>query len=193
MSRTDARLQNEKGGENGAVSRTTRTGPVEGFWSTVDEWAGPIVEPNRVRAWWTSGCRLQAESGPYLDVTGDLRALPRVPRPHRDAVAARGTPFPVNEALTRALVDADIEHRRVDAARRYRWNGPMLTPVVLELNSTDDEGVVEAWWEDVWAAWPTIRLGRESTRQRPPRRARPIAQITRLLDALGHPPLQAPP
>ncbi len=97
-------------------------------------------------------------------------------------MAARGVALPDDEDLRAALVEADVEHRRVDAARRYRWNGPLLTPVVLELHTTGDEGVVEAWWEDVWAAWPTIRLGRESTARRPPRRATPIAQITRLLD-----------
>ncbi len=174
------------------MSRTIRTGPPGGFWSTVDEWADDVVESGRLRAWWTSGCRLQAEAGPFLDVTGDLDLLDRPPRPLRDAVAARGVALPDDEALWAALVEADVEHRRVDAARRYRWNGPMLTPVVLELHTTDDEGVAEAWWEDVWAAWPTIRLGRESTARRPPRRATPIAQITRLFDALGHEPLRRP-
>ena len=174
------------------MSRTTRTGPPDGFWSAVDEWAADVVEPGRLRAWWTGGCRLQAESGPFLDVTGDLDLLDRAPRPLRDAVAARGVALPDDEDLRAALVEADIEHRRVDAARRYRWNGPLLTPVVLELHTTGYEGLVEAWWEDVWAAWPTIRLGRESTARRPPRRATPIAQITRLLAALGHEPLARP-
>jgi len=157
----------------------------------VDEWADAVVEPNRARAWWTSRCRLQAESGPYLDVTGDVETIARLPRALRDPVAARGKALPDDEHLRAGLLRADVEHRRVEAARRYRWNGPMLTPVVLELHSTDDEGVVEAWWEDVWAAWPTIRLGRESTAQKPPKRATPIAQITRLLAALGHEPLQS--
>ena len=174
------------------MSRTTRTGPAEGFWSTVDDWADAVVEPNRTRAWWTSGSRLQAEAGPFLDVTGDLDLLARTPRPLRTTVAVRGTALPDDDALRAALVDAGVEHRRVEAARRYRWNGPMLTPVVLELHTTDDEGVVEAWWEDVWAAWPNIRLGRESTARNPPRRATPIAQITRLLAALGHEPLARP-
>ncbi len=174
------------------MSRTTRTGPAEGFWPTVDEWAEPVLVPDRVRAWWTSGCRLQAEAGPFLDVTGDIALLARAPRPLREAVAARGTALPDDENLRSALVAAAIEHRRVDAARRYRWNGPMLTPVVLELHTSGDEGVVEAWWEDVWAAWPTILLGRESTARTPPRRATPIAQITRLFAALGHEPLARP-
>ena len=172
------------------VSRTTRTGPAEGFWATVDEWADRVVEPNQLRAWWTSACRLQAASGPFLDVTGDLEDLARVARPLRDPVAARGTALPDDEDLRVALLRDDVEHRWVEAARRYRWNGPMLTPVVLELHTTGHEGIVEAWWEDVWAAWPTIRLGRESTARKPPRRATPIAQITRLLAALGHEPLR---
>ena len=174
------------------MSRTTRTGPAEGFWATVDDWADAVVEPNRARAWWTSRCRLQAESGPFLDVTGDVEILARVPRPLRDPVAARGTALPDDDPLRDALLAAEVEHRRVEAARRYRWNGPMLTPVVLELHTSGDEGVVEAWWEDVWAAWPNIRLGRESTVRKPPRRATPIAQITRLLAALGHEPLARP-
>lgn len=175
-----------------AVSRTTRTGTAEGFWPTVDEWAAAVVETGRVQAWRTSRARLRATSGPFLDVTGDLEPLGRAPRPLRDAVAARGVALPDDEGLRAALVEADIDHRRVEVARRYRWNGPMLTPVVLELHTTEDEGIVEAWWEDVWAAWPTIRLGRESTARRPPRRATPIAQITRLLAALGHEPLARP-
>ena len=174
------------------VSRTTRTGPAEGFWTTVDEWADGVIEPKQLRAWWTSGCRLQAASGPFLDVTGDLDLLDRAVRPVRAAVAARGTALPDDEELRAALLRGDVEHRRVKAARRYRWNGPMLTPVVLELHTTEDEGVVEAWWEDVWAAWPTIRLGRESTARKSPRRATPIAQITRLFAALGHEPLARP-
>ena len=174
------------------MSRTTRTGPVEGFWTTVDEWVDAVVEPNRARAWWTSRCRLDAASGPYLDVTGDVEVIARLPRPLRNPVAARGMALPDDDGLRDSLIRGDVEHRRVEAARRYRWNGPMLTPVVLELHTTDDEGVVEAWWEDVWAAWPTIRLGRESTAQKPPRRATPIAQITRLFAALGHEPLARP-
>jgi hypothetical protein len=156
----------------------------------VDEWADAVVEPSRSRAWWTSRCRLVAESSPYLDVIGDIDLLGRRTRALRNAVAARGTALPDEDDLRGSLLRNDIEHRRVEAARRYRWNGPMLTPVVLELHTTGDEGVVEAWWEDVWAAWPTIRLGRESTARKPPRRATPIAQITRLLAALGHEPLQ---
>ena len=90
------------------------------------------------------------------------------------------------DALRSALVDAGVPFRVVHAARRYRWNGPMLTPVVMELHVSGDEATLQAWWEDVWASWPTIRLGRESTAQRPTRRATPIAQITRLFAALGH-------
>ncbi|MET0664237.1 MAG: hypothetical protein ABW008_01625, partial [Acidimicrobiales bacterium] len=93
-------------------------------------------------------------------------------------------------ALRSALVEAGVAFRVVDAARRYRWNGPMLTPVAMELHVCGDEATIQAWWEDVWAGWPTIHLGRESTAQRPPRRAIPIAQITRLFTALGHEPLQ---
>lgn len=174
------------------MSRTTRTGPAEGFWTTVDDWADAVVEPSRSRAWWTSRCRLQAESGPFLDVTGEVDLLDRAPRPLRDVVAARGVALPDEADLRSALVEAGIEHRRVVAARRFRWNGPMLTPVVLELHTTGEEGIVEAWWEDVWAAWPNIRLGRESAARKPPRRATPIAQITRLLAALGHEPLARP-
>ena len=173
------------------MSRTTRTGPAEGFWSTVDEWADAVVETNPARAWRTSRCRLQAESGPFLDVTGDIELLGARTRALRNVVAARGTALPDDDQVRALLLEGDVEHRRVEAARRYRWNGPMLTPVVLELHTSDDEGVVEAWWEDVWAAWPTIRLGRESTAQKPPKRATPIAQITRLLAALGHEPLQS--
>ena len=174
------------------VSRTTRTGPVEGFWETVDDWAADVVEPIRLRAWWTSRARVVGQAGPYLDATGDLDILDRRVRAPREAVAARGVALADDEAIRSALVEAGVEHRRVEAARRYRWNGPMLTPVVLEVHTTADQAVVEAWWEDVWSAWPTIRLGRESTPRRPPRRALPIAQITRLLAALGHEPLARP-
>ncbi|HEY8059885.1 MAG TPA: hypothetical protein VID94_14080, partial [Acidimicrobiales bacterium] len=172
------------------VSRTTRVGPVDGFWATVDEWAADVVEPSRVRAWWTSRCRLVAVAGPYLDVTGDLTLVERPLTPLRDAVANQGVAVADDAALRSALVDDGVTFRVVDDARRYRWNGPMLTPVAMELHVSGDEATVQAWWEDVWAAWPTIRLGRESTAQRPPRRATPIAQITRLFAALGHEPLQ---
>ena len=174
----------------GGVSRTTRVGPVDGFWATVDEWAAEVVEPSRVRAWWTSRCRLEAVAGPYLDVTGDAAALDRRLTPVRDPVANRGIAVADDDALRSALVDAGVPFRVVPAARRYRWNGPLLTPVVLELHVSGDEATLQAWWEDVWASWPTIRLGRESTALRPPRRATPIAQITRLFAALGHEPLQ---
>ena len=174
------------------MSRTTRVGPVEGFWSTVDEWAATTIEPNRIRAWWRSQGRLDATGDPYLDVTGDPAPLARRPRRLRDAIGARGLALTDDDAVRAALVDAGVEHRRVEAARRYRWNGPALTPVVLELHTGDDEAVVEAWWEDVWAAWPKIRLGREPDGPRSPRRATATAQITRLLDALGHDPLGHP-
>jgi hypothetical protein len=172
------------------MSRTTRVGPVDGFWATVDEWAADVVEPSRARAWWTSRARLEATCGPYLDVTGDLALVGGRRTPLRNAVANRGIALADTADLRATLADAGVEHRGVDAARRYRWNGPMLTPVALELHTSGAEAVVEAWWEDVWAAWPSIRLGRQPTAQRPPRRATPIAQIARLLTALGHDPLQ---
>jgi hypothetical protein len=171
------------------VSRTTRVGTVDGFWVTVDEWAADVVEPSRVRAWWTSRARLEATCGPYLDVIGDPALLGGRLTPLNNAVANRGVALADADDLRAALADAGVEHRVVEAARRYRWNGPMLTPVALELHTSGAEAVVQAWWEDVWAAWPTIRLGRESTAQRPPRRATPVAQITRLFAALGHEPL----
>ncbi len=171
------------------MSRTSRTGTAEGFWATVDDWAGSVVTTGRLRAWSSSRCRLVAVSGPYLEVTDDLDLPDLSVRPLRDAVAARGVALADREAIRTELAEADVAHRRVDAARRYRWNGPLLTPVVLEVHSSGDEAVVEAWWEDVWAAWPTIRLGRESAARRPPRRAAPIAQIAALFAALGHEPL----
>ena len=54
------------------MSRTSRTGTAEGFWATVDDWAGSVVTTGRLRAWSSSRCRLVAVSGPYLDVTDDL-------------------------------------------------------------------------------------------------------------------------
>ncbi|HYF47691.1 MAG TPA: hypothetical protein VD926_15860 [Acidimicrobiales bacterium] len=164
------------------MSRTRRTGPVEGFWATVDGWAADVVEPARLRAWWTSRCRLEASSGRYLDVTGDV---PAGVRRLKDAVAATGVAVPESE------VARSLEHRVVTEARRYRWNGPAMTPVALELHTTEDEAVVEAWWEDVWAAWPTIRLGRETPGQdRMTRRAIATAQINRLFRDLDMAPLQ---
>ena len=118
----------------GGVSRTTRVGPVDGFWATVDEWAAEVVEPSRVRAWWTSRCRLEAVAGPYLDVTGGAAALDRRLTPVRDPVANRGIAVADDDVLRSALVDAGVPFRVVPAARRYRWNGPLLTPVVLELH-----------------------------------------------------------
>ncbi len=167
------------------MSRTRRTGPVEGFWSTVDQWAAGVVETSRAKAWRESRCRLEATSGPYVDVLGDL---PPGVRPLRAAVAAQGVALPDTDEVREAV--AGVEHRLVTEARRYRWNGPALTPVALEVHTTADEAVVEAWWEDVWAAWPTIRLGRESEATKPPRRATAIAQVSRLLAALGHDPLR---
>jgi hypothetical protein len=171
------------------VSRTRRVGPPEGFWSTVDAWAADVVEPSRVRAWWGSRCHLDATSGPFLDVIEPFDGAGVRARLARDAVAARGIALADDPAVRTALAEAGVEHRRVAAARRYRWHGPALAPVVLELHATGDEAVVEAWWEDVWAAWPTIPLGRESEDRRPPRRVTARAQIGRLLDALGHQPL----
>jgi hypothetical protein len=167
-----------------AVSRTRRAGPVEGFWATVDAWAGDVVDPSRVHGWWASRCRLEAECGPYLDVLDDR---PDGLRPTRGAVAARGLAVADDEATRAAL--ADVEHRRVTAGRRYRWNGPALTPVVLELHTTDDEALLEAWWEDVWIAWPTIHLGNADRTTRSNRRATASAQINRLFEKLGVPPL----
>lgn len=173
------------------MSRTRRVGPREGFWATVDSWAADVVEPSAARAWWTSRARLEAGSGPYLDVTGELP--PGVgARPLRTAVAATGVAFPDDPAVRARLEATGTGYRRVEAARRYRWNGPALTPVLLELHVADEDAVVEAWWEDVWIAWPTIRLGRESEARRPPRRAVAISQVARLLDALGHEPLTPP-
>lgn len=172
------------------MSRTRRVGPVEGFWDVVDAWADDVVDPRRASGWWASRCRLDAECGPYLDVLDDLDPPER---PLRTAIAARGLALPDDADRRAALVDAGVEHRRVTAARRYRWNGPALTPVALELHTTEDEAVLEAWWEDVWAAWPTIRLGRESTARRPPRRAVATAQIGLLVDKLGLEPLGRAP
>ena len=169
------------------MSRTRRVGPVEGFWATVDAWAGDVVEPSALRAWTSSRCRLDAESGPYLDLLEDP---PTRVRPLREAVAARGVAIADDEA-GRALV-ADLDHRRVTAARRYRWNGPALTPVALELHTTETEAVLEAWWEDVWAAWPTIKLGQEGT-QRRNRRATASAEINKLFEKLSLDPLGRAP
>ena len=166
------------------MSRTRRVGPVEGFWSTVDAWADDVVDDSRVHAWWASRCRLVAESGPYLDVLDDP---PPGIRRLNGAIGAQGTPVPDDEDHRTKL--ADVDHRRVTAARRYRWNGPALTPVALELHTTEDEAIAEAWWEDVWAAWPTIRLGNESTQRRAPRRATATAQVTLLFEKLGLDPL----
>jgi len=171
-------------GQTATVSRTRRTGPVEGFWATVDTWAADVVEPSRVRAFWSSRCRLEASSGPYVDLTGDV---PAGVRRVRDAVAATGVPVADSEVARSA------EHRLVTEARRYRWNGPAMSPVVLELHTTEHEAVLEAWWEDVWAAWPTVRLGQEpSADQRTTRRAIATAQINRLFRDLGLPVLQRP-
>jgi hypothetical protein len=171
------------------VSRTRRVGPVEGFWETVDGWAADIVHPSRVRGWWASHGRLVASGGAYLDVLDDLPDLGLRLRPVREAIGARGVALPDTPDLRAALAGHGLGHRRVTATRRYRWHGPALTPVALELHTTDEEAVLEAWWEDVWAAWPTIRLGRESADRRPPRRATAAAQINRLFKALDLDPL----
>jgi hypothetical protein len=169
------------------VSRTRRVGPVEGFWATVDAWAGDVVEPSAPRAWMNSRCRLDAECGPYLDLLEDPTG--RV-RPLRDAVAAEGIAV-ADDERGRAAAE-EVDHRRVTAARRYRWNGPALTPVALELHTTEDEAILEAWWEDVWASWPTIKLGQEST-QRRSRKAMASAEISRLFEKLGLDPLGRAP
>jgi hypothetical protein len=169
------------------VSRTRRDAPVEGFWATVDAWAGDVVDDSAVHAWMTSRCRLEAECGPYLDLLEDP---PDRVRPLREAIGARGTPVADDDAGRAVAVDLD--HRRVTAGRRYRWNGPALTPVALELHTTADEAVLEAWWEDVWASWPTIRLGQESGQRRSRRRAA-SAEISRLFEKLGLDPLGRAP
>ena len=174
------------------MSRTIRVGPVDGFWVAVDAWAADVVEPNRLSAWRNSRCQAVAASGRYLDVIGELEGLPLPARRLDDAVGRRGTAFPAEDAVRDALVEAGILFREVTRAQRFRWTGPALTPVLLEVHTTADEAVVEAWWEDVWAAWPTIRLGRESQAEKPPRRAGAVAQISRLLAALEHDPLTRP-
>ena len=174
------------------MSRTTRVGPVDGFWATVDAWAADVVEPNRVVAWRFSRCQAVAASDPYLDVIGELEGRRLPARRLDDAVARRGTAFPADAAVREALVEAGVAFREVTRAQRFRWTGPALTPVLLEVHTTPEEAVVEAWWEDVWAAWPTIRLGRETKAERPPRRAGAVAQISRLLTALEHEPLTRP-
>ena len=169
------------------MSRTRRTAPVEGFWATVDAWADDVADPSRVHGWWASRGRLVAECGPYLDLLDDP---PSRVRPLARAIGARGVPVADDDA-GRATAEG-IEHRRVTAGRRYRWNGPALTPVALELHTTEHEAVAEAWWEDVWAAWPTIRLGRDEGPRRT-RRATAAAQVNRLFQALGLDPLGRPP
>ncbi len=174
------------------MSRTSRVGPVDGFWATVDAWAEEVAESNRVTAWRNSRCRPVAATGHYLDVTGDLDGRPLPARRLDDTIANRGTAFPAEDRVRAALLDAGVDYREVTRAARFRWTGPALTPVLLEVHTTLDEAVVEAWWEDVWAAWPTIRLGRESQAEKPPRRAGAVAQISRLFEALGHAPLARP-
>ncbi len=172
------------------MSRTRRTGPVEGFWSTVDDWAAEVGEQGRVRAWWTTSCRREADSGPYLDVLGPVDESIAGARPLRRAVAARGTPLPDEPSVRAALRDGGVDHRRVTRAARFRWRGPAMTPVVVELHTTEDTAVVEAWWEDVWASWPNLVTGRgRANPRRPGRRARASAEVSRLLTALGHEPL----
>ena len=78
-------------------------------------------------------------AGPYLDVTGDAEALDRRLTPLRDPVANRGIAVADDDALRSALVDAGVPFRVVQAARRYRWNGPMLTPVVMNFCSVPPE------------------------------------------------------
>jgi hypothetical protein len=174
------------------VSRTRRVGPVEGFWSTVDEWAADVVDPSKVHGWWASRARLDAECGPFLDV---LDEVPGRTRPLAGAIGATGIAVADDETNRALVLDRELEHRRVTAGRRYRWNGPAMTPVAVEVHTTEDNGIVEAWWEDVWVAWPTIRLGRgddDGPKPASPRRATATAQINRLFVALGLDPLGRP-
>mgnify|MGYP001343014992 CR=1 FL=1 len=169
------------------MSRTRRTRPVDGFWATVDAWADAVVEPSALQAWRRTRARLDAECGPFLDVVDDL---PSGLRPLRGAIGAAGTPVADDDAVRARLRTEGIDHRRVTSARRYRWNGPAMTPVAVELHTTEDEAVVEAWWEDVWASWPTIRLGRQDDQRRPDRRTRATAEVVRLFAALDVEPLR---
>lgn len=171
------------------MSRTTRVVPAAGFWAAVDDWAAEVVEPVRLLAWWRSRCRLVTTGGPFLDVVDAADGSPLPGRPLRNPIAARGTALPDDEAVVAALAEQGLAFRRVDTARRYVWRGPAFAPVVLEVHTADGRAILEAWWEDVWAAWPTIGLGRESTRRAPDRRATAGAQISRLLEALDQPPL----
>ncbi len=138
------------------MSRTRRVVAATDFWATVDDWAADRVDRSRLRAWFATGPRLDAESGPYLDVV-DPPPGARLPG-------------------------------RVERARRYRWAGPAFAPVLVELRTSGDEGVVEAWWEDVWMAWPELRSG-EDRGGRPSRRRRAVTQVDALLTALGADPL----
>jgi len=170
------------------MSRTRRVVAATDFWATVDDWAADRVDRSRLRAWFATGPRLDAESGPYLDVV-DPPPGARLPgRPLRGAVAARGTALPATDAVADALAEQGVAAARVERARRYRWAGPAFAPVLVELRTSGDEGVVEAWWEDVWMAWPELRSG-EDRGGRPSRRRRAVTQVDALLTALGADPL----
>lgn len=181
------------------MSRSTRRiEPPDDVWPTVDAWAATVAGRRGAEAWARSRCRLEARSGPYLDVLGPpeeaaaaLTARGVDVRPVRRAVAARGTmALPADAAVVEALAAAEVEVRVVTEARRYAWRGPALAPVLLEIATTPDQAVVEAWWEDVFSAWP--KLGREGPGRPAPRRRTATAQINRLLADLGQPPIVAP-
>lgn len=178
------------------MSRTVRTAPADGFWATVDAWADGVVEASAVRAWMASRCRLVASCGPFLDVEDGAEGATRPGRPlgPKAAIGARGVALADTPEVAGALADLGLVARRVDAGRRYRWDGPALTPVVVELHTAGAEGALQAWWEDVWVAWPTIRLGRADQAgrgdvRRPSRRDRATAEVRRLLADLGMAPL----
>ena len=56
-------------------------------------YAADVVEPSPIRAWRTSRCRVEATSGPFLDVTGEVDGVD-LGSPRRGAVARCAWRFP---------------------------------------------------------------------------------------------------
>ncbi len=171
------------------MSRSVRVVDDPAIWPTVDEWAATVAGDHPVVAWARTRCRLVREDGPYLDVLRrppDLDARPL----GSPVVAAKGpVAYPVEPQVADALTEAGIPFRLVTEARRYAWRGPAFGSVLLEVHTTPETGTVEAWWENVWAAWPTLKVDESGRRQAPARRLTAVAQIDRLLADLGLPPL----
>jgi hypothetical protein len=188
------------------VSRSRRhidSAPALDTWAVVDSWAEGAVDPVSIRARWSARAVPVRGVDHIVDVVGDaetargaLRAAGlRVPpiRPARRALGRTGEiAYRGDDDVSKALSEADVDHRVVTGARRYLWRGSFTGRTFCEISTEAGDGgvTIEAWYEPVWIDNLRFRADRGTDELRRPRRVlQARASINRLLDDLGADPI----